>query len=206
LSTDDRNEHDDQDAHRLRELADELTRERQSPRANELIAELIIGWRRFYEPWVVLKAGKAGRQLADVVVSNVELRLITLLRRQQKFDYPWRSVVWFIVRKELISELRRLAKHAERETAVAEVFGESAAAPEPSDDYDGPECDVERLRRARAKLSRNDQQVLELLFDRDLGREEAAAEVGIEPGTLSVRRTRAIERLRKAWAEDGEDV
>lgn len=206
MTNDYRARHDDQDARRLRELADELRRDRRSARADELIAELILGWRRLYEPWLVLKAGTAGRQLSDVVVSNVELRLITLLRRRQEFDHPWRSVVWFIVRKELISARRGLAKRGERETAVAEVFGKGAAAPEPASDDDGPDYDVERLRRARAKLSANDQQVLELLFDRDLGREEAAAELGIEPGTLSVRKTRALERLRKAWAEDDEDV
>lgn len=209
LTSDDHSEHDHQDSRRLRELAKVIELNPLSQQANRLISELIVGWRRYYEPWLVLRAG---RQVADPVVSSVELRLVRLLRRKQQFDSPWRSVVWSMVRNELASERRRLARRSERETAVAEVFGETSDAEEPSravfeDASDRPEYDVARLRRARAKLSRDDQQVLELLFDQDLVRAQAAAQLDIKPGALSVRKLRALERLRKAWDDDqGQDV
>jgi DNA-directed RNA polymerase specialized sigma24 family protein len=189
----------------LRELAATIKSDPGSRDANRLIAELIIGWRRYYEPWLVLKAD---RQVADAVVSNVELRLMRLLRRKQQFGAAWRSVVWHMVRKELVSEKRRLAKRAEKETAVPEVFGKHAAAAEPGEEgleetTDSPDYDVGRLRIARAKLSPGDQEVLELLFDRDLTRHEAAAILKVEAGMLSVRRHRALKRLRQAWDEEG---
>lgn len=208
MKPDDHSTEDHRDAGRLERLAELLATDPASPEANHLIAELIVGWRRLYEPWLVLKAG---RQIADPVVSTVELRLMLLLRRKQQFPTSWRTVVWFTVRKELASERRRLAKRGERETAVEEVFGEGAEADEPShalfDGSDDPEYDIGRLRRARAKLSADDQEVVRLLFEENLGREDAAKRLGIARGALNTRRFRALERLEKAWNEDdGEDV
>lgn len=209
MTPDDHSIEDHRDARRLERLAELLEEDPASPEANRLIAELIVGWRRFYEPWLVLKAG---RQIADPVVSIVELRLMVLLRRKQQFPTSWRTVVWFTVRKELASERRRLAKRGERETAVAEVFGEGAEADEPSHALfdgigDNPDYDTGRLRRARGKLSTDAQEVLRLLFDEELGREDAAKRLGIARGTLNTRRFRALERLEKVWHEDdGKDV
>ena len=208
MTPDDHSTEDHRDAGRLERLAELLEKDPASPEANHLIAELIVGWRRLYEPWLVLKAG---RQIADPVVSTVELRLMLLLRRKQQFPTSWRTVVWFTVRKELASERRRRAKRGERETAVEQVFGEGAEADEPShalfDGSDDPEYDIGRLRRARAKLSADDQEVLRLLFEENLSREDAAKRLGIARGTLNTRRFRALERLEKAWNEDdGEDV
>jgi DNA-directed RNA polymerase specialized sigma24 family protein len=209
VTPDDHSIEDHRDARELERLAELLEKDPASPEANRLIAELIVGWRRLYEPWLVLKAG---RQIADPVVSTVELRLMILLRRKQQFPTSWRTVVWFTVRKELASERRRLAKRGKRETAVEEVFGQGAEADEPSHSlFDGvgddPEYDIGRLRRARAKLSADDQEVLRLLFEENLGREDAAKRLGIARGTLNTRRFRALERLEKAWNEDdGEDV
>ncbi|MDQ3933030.1 MAG: sigma-70 family RNA polymerase sigma factor [Actinomycetota bacterium] len=164
---------------------------------------MILGWRRYYEPWLVLKAG---RHVADAVVSSVELRLFRLLRRKQQFDSPWRSVVWSMVRNELASERRRLARRSEHETAVGEVFARDSGAEEPShplleEAVESPEHDVARLRRALVKLSSDDQRLLELLFDQELDRTRAATRLGIKPGTLSVRKHRALARLRAAWDE-----
>ena len=207
MTPDDHSPEDQRDSRRLKQLA-ELP-DKKSPEANALIAELIVSWRRFYEPWLVLQAD---RQIADAVVSSVEWRLIRLLRREQQFDTSWRSVVWATVRWELTSERRRLARRGEHETAVAEVFGEDTGAGNPTtarfdDTEDDPEEDRARLTRARAKLSASDNEVLRLMFDEDLRREEAAKQLGISVGTLSTRQTRALQRLRKAWNEhDGEDV
>jgi RNA polymerase sigma factor (sigma-70 family) len=196
--------HDHQDSRRLRQLATIMESDPASPEANRLITELIVGWRRYYDPRLALKAG---RQIADAVVSMVEFRLMRLLRRKQHFDDPWRSVVWAMVRHELAGERRRLARRADKETSVGAVFGEDAAAQEPSDSVaeaisDSPERDFERLRRARAKLSADDQELLRLLFDEELSRDEVAARLGVKPKTLNVRYFRAIGRLRKAWDED----
>jgi DNA-directed RNA polymerase specialized sigma24 family protein len=209
VTPDDHSTEDQRDARRLKRLAELLETDPASPEANHLIAELIVGWRRLYEPWLVLKAG---RQIADPVVSTVELRLMLLLRRKQQFPTTWRTVVWFTVRKELASERRRLAKRGKRETAVEEVFGQGAEVDEPSHAlFDGvgddPEYDIGRLRRARAKLSADDQEVVRLLFEGNLGRQDAAKRLGIARGTLNTRRFRALERLENAWNEDdGEDV
>ena len=203
MPRDDHSVHDHQDSRRLRELARAIESDPLSPEANRLIAELIVGWRRYYEPWLALKAG---RQVADAVVSSVELRLLRLLRRKQQFESPWRSVVWSMVRNELASERRQLGRRGERETVVGEVFGRGSEVEEPAHALfeavvDSPEYDVARLRRARDELSPSDQQLLELLFDKGLDRQQAAAHLGIKPGTLSVRKLRALRRLREAWDE-----
>lgn len=196
-----------QDERRLRQLQRLREDNPASPEANQLIAELIVGWRRRYEPWLVLTAG---RHIADPVVSTVELRLVVLLRRKQQFSTPWRQVVWATVRNELASERRRLAKRAKKETAVGEVFGSDGVGIEPSFDplqiEEKPDYDLPRLRRARARLSPDDDELLRLLFEDDLGRMEAAARLGITHGNLSTKKSRALERLRTAWAQEGEDV
>jgi RNA polymerase sigma factor (sigma-70 family) len=204
LASDEHSAHDHQDSRRLRELERTIASGPLSPEVNQLIAELIVGWRRYYEPWLVLKAG---RHVADAVVSSVELRLLRLLRRKQRFDSPWRSVVWSMVRNELAGERRLLARRGEHETAVGEVFARDSGVEEPShpllDEAGGsPEHDAARLRRALVKLSPDDQQLLELLFEHELGRTQAATHLGIRPGTLSVRKHRALARLRAAWDED----
>lgn len=208
MTSEDHSAHEQQDERRLRQLQRILEDNPASPEANKLIADLIVGWRRHYEPWLALTAG---RQIADPVVSIVELRLMVLLRRKQQFSTPWRQVVWATVRNELASERRRLAKRAKKETTVGEVFGSDGVGVEPSFDplqgiEEKPDYDLPRLRRARARLSPDDDALLRLLFEDDLGRMEAAARLRITPGNLSTKKSRALERLRTAWDQEGEDV
>ena len=208
MTSEDHSAHEQQDERRLRQLQRILEDNPGSPEANQLIADLIVGWRRYYEPWLVLTAG---RQIADPVVSTVELRLMTLLRRKQQFSTLWRQVVWATVRHEVASERRRLAERAKKETAVGEVFGSDGVGIEPSFDplqviEEKPDYDLPRLRRARARLSPEDDEVLRLLFEADLERMEAAARLGITPGNLSTKKSRALERLRTTWAQEGEDA
>lgn len=208
MTSEDHSAHERQDERLLRQLQRILEDDPSSREANKLIADLIVGWRRLYEPWLVLKAG---RQIADPVVSAVELRLIRLLRRKQQFSTPWRQVVWAMVWNELASERRRLTKWAEKETAVGEVFGSDAVGIEPisaplQEIEEEPDYDLPRLRRSRAQLSPDDNELLRLLFDDDLGRMEAAARLGVTLGNLSTKKSRALERLRAAWAQEGEDV
>jgi RNA polymerase sigma factor (sigma-70 family) len=208
VTSEDHSAHEQQDERRLRQLQRILEDNPASPEANQLIADLIVGWRRHYEPWLVLTAG---RQIADPVVSTVELRLMVLLRRKQQFSTPWRQVVWATVRNELASEHRRLAKRARKEMAVSELFGADGVGIEPGFDplqesEAKPDYDLPRLRRARARLSPDDDELLRLLFEDDLSRMEAAARRGISPGNLSTQKSRALEHLRAAWAQEGEDV
>jgi RNA polymerase sigma factor (sigma-70 family) len=208
VTSEDHSAHEQQDERLLRQLQRILEADPGSREANELIADLIVGWRRLYEPWLVLKAG---RQIADPVVSTVELRLVRLLRRKQQFSTTWRQVVWAMVWNELASERRRLTKRAEKETAVGEVFGSDGVGIEPISDplqeiEEEPDYDLPRLRRARAQLSPDDNELLRLLFEDDLDRMEAAARLGVTPGNLSTKKSRALERLRAAWDQEGEDV
>lgn len=208
MTSEDHSAHERQDERLLHELRRILEDDPASRAANKRIADLIVGWRRLYEPWLVLKAG---RQIADPVVSTVELRLMRLLRRKQEFSTTWRQVVWATVRHELASEHRRLAERGKKETAVGEVFGPDGVGVEASVDplleiEEKPDYDLPRLRRARAHLASDDNEMLKLLFDDDLDRMEAAARLGITPGNLSTKKSRALDRLRAAWTREGEDV
>lgn len=217
VTSEGRSAHEQQDARRLRQLRGIMEQDPASREANQQIADLIVGWRRHYEPWLVLEAGKrignfaAGRQVADPVVSSVETRLLRLLRRKQQFSTSWRMVVWATVRHELDSELRRLGKRADKETAVGEIYGDDGVGTEPGHDPieeidDSSEYDFERLRRARSGLTPSDDELLRRVFDDELSGMEAAARLEITPNNLGVKKLRALERLRAAWAAEGEDV
>ena len=55
--------------------------------------------------------------------------------------------------------------------------------------------------RALAQLSDEDRGLFEMLYWADMQDAAAAAELGIAPGTLAVRKHRALERLRASYDE-----
>ncbi|MCZ7571655.1 MAG: sigma-70 family RNA polymerase sigma factor [Ardenticatenaceae bacterium] len=62
--------------------------------------------------------------------------------------------------------------------------------------------DFASLRRALARLSATDQEVLGLLFLAELPRDEVAAALGCSRDALYTRTHRALKRLRAAWNEE----
>lgn len=83
-----------------------------------------------------------------------------------------------------------------RERAVARREARIAARPERSPDAD------EGARQAVARLPLAEREVVLLCHMRGMTHEQAAAVLGIPPGTLKTRMTRAMGRLRESMGED----
>ena len=104
------------------------------------------------------------------------------------------------------NEARNRRRSAGRRTALAlratqEPSGEAAPSPE------AVLLDVERREMLLAALNRlpdNDREALACRYFLDLSEAETASALGVRPGTVKSRLSRALERLRAALAEEGE--
>lgn len=203
LSTDDYELRDEQDAVRLRELACLIRTGEDPERVQTLIAELIMGWRPHYLAWLEVRFGP---DIAQEVDARALEKLTRLLLRKQTFDQPWGAVVWANVKRYALGdELRERARRSPE--VAAEDPSMLAAGPSATDPLteaefeaaEGPEVDTARLDQALNQLSPSDRELIEMLFFDNVGRAQAATKLGIKPGTLSVRKLRALKRLREAW-------
>jgi RNA polymerase sigma factor (sigma-70 family) len=199
MSLEDHAAHDSHDDKLLAEFARLTAQGADADRRREIMGELIAGWARLFTPWLVLRTDS---HTGNEIASRVMERLVRLLVRKQRFEHPWGKVVWATVKFELRSVHRETRRRRERETSVPEPYPDADAEPtyEPLiDAEEGPDIDVARLRRALAMLSDRDRRIIELIYFKNASRADAAAQLGIKPGTFSVAKLRALERLREAY-------
>jgi RNA polymerase sigma factor (sigma-70 family) len=100
-----------------------------------------------------------------------------------------------VARNAALDQIRRSG----REIVTGEPLDESA--------FDEPLCGVEEalsIRAALAQLPAHQQEILDRFFARDESYDTIGAELGIPPGTIASRISRALAALRVAWeAADG---
>ena len=100
-----------------------------------------------------------------------------------------------VARNAALDQIRRSG----REIVTGEPFDESA--------FDEPLHGVEEalsIRAAMAQLPAHQQEILDRFFARDESYDTIGAELGIPPGTIASRISRALAALRVAWeAADG---
>jgi len=190
--------HDEQDAGRLRELAGLMCSGNDRARIKILIGELIDGWRPHYIRWLEIRYGP---EIAENVDGRVQVKLIELLLRRQKFNMPWGAVVWVNVKKYALGdEQRDRARHTKVVSTddLADVLPNHETA-EQLERAEGPDVDTNRLTRAMARVSAEDREILELYFYENLERDDVAARLNITPNNAAVRKFRAVKRLTVAW-------
>jgi DNA-directed RNA polymerase specialized sigma24 family protein len=198
LATHDSSRHDNVDARRLVELRQAITNG-DVERARVLMGELIAGWRPMVEGYL---AARTGQEVAEEVVSRLELKLLRLLLRKQDFRQAWGKVVWenakWILSDVLEERQREIERRAEMEDIGAEI-GDPKSGFEIEALDERLSIDAGRLYRALARLSDDDRRLLEMIYWEDMEDGAAATKIGIVPGTFAVRKHRAIERLRAAF-------
>jgi RNA polymerase sigma factor (sigma-70 family) len=200
LTSEDFSRHDDIDAGRLAALRD-ATANGDQERVRALIGELIAGWHAIVHGYIAIRRGP---EVADEVMGRLQVRLVTLLLRKQEFTQAWGKVVWKNA-KWILSDI--LAEHqvdVERRSDVEDIDTE-IGDPTPTFESEAVDerlsIDADRLGRALARLSDDDRRLFEMLYWSDMQDATAAAELGIAPGTLAVRKHRALERLRASYDE-----
>lgn len=141
------------------------------------------------------------RALAEDLAQETFLRLV---REAQAYRYPRPFAPW------LYTIARNLARNHWQSAYHRRVAVGSEAAAVPTDAPD-PAAWLERaeeragLRAALAALSFEQREVLSLRYGRGLPVEEAAALLGLPPGTVKSRTFAALRRLRALLARDDAD-
>jgi RNA polymerase sigma factor (sigma-70 family) len=198
LTSDDFSQHDDLDAGRLAALSDAIAKG-EHQRVRVLLGELILGWRPIIEGYL---ATRTGQEVAEEVVGRLDVKLLKLLLRKQEFTQAWGKVVWKNAKWILSDVLKERQRETERRAEVEDI-GAEIGDPASSFEFEALDerlsVDVDRLKRALARLSDDDRQLCEMIYWEDIEDADAAAELGIAPGTLAVRKHRALERLRAAF-------
>lgn len=165
------------------------------------MGELIVAWRPIVEGYLV---ARAGREVADEIISRLEEKLLLLLFRKQRFPQRWGQVYWQNAKWVLADVQRERQDEAGRRAGLDDV---AAAIGDPTTEAklealdDRLSVDAARVHRALAKLSHDDRRLLEMLYWQDTDAADAAGELGIAQGTFAVRRHRAIGRLRAAFSD-----
>jgi RNA polymerase sigma factor (sigma-70 family) len=200
LTSDDFSRHDTLDAGRLAALRDAIAKgEDQLVRV--LLGELIAGWRPIVEGYL---ATRTGQEVAEEVISRLEVKLLRLLLRKQEFTQVWGKVVWenarWVLSDVLKERQREIGRRAKVEDISAEI-GDPASGFEIEALDERLSVDADRLNRALARLSDNDRRLFEMIYWEDMDDADAAAELDLAPGTFAVRKHRALERLRAAFSD-----
>jgi RNA polymerase sigma factor (sigma-70 family) len=200
LTSDDFSRHDTLDARRLAALRDAIAKgEDQLVRV--LLGELIAGWRPIVEGYL---ATRTGQEVAEEVISRLEVKLLRLLLRKQEFTQAWGKVVWENAKWVLSDVLKERQREIERRAKVEDI---SAEIGDPTSGFEIEalderlSVDADRLNRALARLSDNDRRLFEMIYWEDMDDADAAAELDLAPGTFAVRKHRALERLGAAFSD-----
>jgi RNA polymerase sigma factor (sigma-70 family) len=200
LVSDDFLRHDDLDAGRLAALRNAIAKG-EDQRVRVLLGELIAGWRPIVEGYL---ATRTGQDVAEEVISRLEARLLRLLLRKQGFTQAWGKVVWknakWILSDVLKERQREIERRAEVEDIGAEI-GDPASGFEIEALDERLSVDADRLNRALARLSDDDRRLFEMIYWEDMDDADAAAQLGLAPGTFAVRKHRALKRLRAAFSD-----
>lgn len=199
MTSEDFSRHDDLDAGRLDALRDAIANG-EDQRVRALLAELIAGWHPIVEGSI---ASRAGQEVAEEVMSRLNVKLIELLLRKQKFDQAWGKVVWKNAKWMLSDVLRARKRETDRRAEVEDIaaeIGDPSSGLEIEALDDRLSADADRLNRALARLSDGDRHLFEMIYREDMGDADAAAEFSLARGTFAVRKHRALERLRTAFS------
>jgi RNA polymerase sigma-70 factor (ECF subfamily) len=148
--------------------------------------------------------------LVQEALMDAHQKLSDYIRKRPLPFYPWlRRLAW-----ERLVQLHRRHLHADRRSVLRE---ESPALPDESaaelaDRLQGRTSSPsgravkeelrDRLRSALAKLGERDREVLVLRYLEQLSSADIAAVLGISPGAVRVRHTRALTRLHALLGDD----
>ncbi|MBA3707404.1 MAG: sigma-70 family RNA polymerase sigma factor [Planctomycetes bacterium] len=140
--------------------------------------------------------------LAEDAVQDACVRLIDSAARYQP-GIPFAA--WFgrLVSLASIDQRRRRARHHRVITKAASLAPKAIDEPQRDRERDANEAQLEPLRAALAALPENYRTPLSLYYLAGLDRESIAQALGLRPGTVAVRLTRGIDRLRTSMARFG---
>jgi len=148
---------------------------------------------------LVAAAGPKNQEDRDDVLQETLIRLHGALS-SYRFDAPLTTYMFRIARNAALDMERKHRRIRDRE--------ERAALREPGKGADPEEQAIENLRAAELKnlfyrLGEKDRQLLLLREYEELSMDEIAAIMGIPPGTVKSRLSRARKRARKLYEEAG---
>ncbi|UOZ09071.1 RNA polymerase sigma factor [Amycolatopsis sp. WQ 127309] len=142
-------------------------------------------------------AGRLGAQVAEDVAAET---FLVAFDRRKTFDATRGDLrAWlFGIATNLVSRHRR--KEARHYRALARL-----ETPRPAEGHENRVLDAGRLGKALSRLSSGERDVLLLVALADLGYAEVAQALGISPGTVGSRLTRARKKLTPVLAQEARD-
>ncbi|WP_326945488.1 sigma-70 family RNA polymerase sigma factor [Amycolatopsis sp. NBC_01307] len=142
-------------------------------------------------------AGRLGAQAAEDVAAET---FLVAFDRRTMFDATRGDLrAWlFGIATNLVSRHRR--KEARHYRALSRL-----ESPRPAEGHENRVLDAGRLGKALSRLSSGERDVLLLVAMADLGYAEVAQALGISPGTVGSRLTRARKKLTPVLAQEARD-
>ncbi|WP_328645586.1 sigma-70 family RNA polymerase sigma factor [Amycolatopsis sp. NBC_00348] len=142
-------------------------------------------------------AGRLGAQVAEDVAAET---FLVAFDRRTTFDATRGDLrAWlFGIATNLVSRHRR--KEARHYRALSRL-----ETPRPAEGHENRVLDAGRLGKALSRLSSGERDVLLLVAMADLGYAEVAQALGISPGTVGSRLTRARKKLTPVLAQEARD-
>lgn len=123
----------------------------------------------------------------------------------RRFDeVPPDPLPWLLgIARRVLSTQRR---GDQRRTALRERLSEGAREPAVTAEAEDPAVEDPVLRDALARLSEDDRELLSLIAWDGMSPTQAATVLGVKPGTVRVRLSRARRRLTHALSREGSDL